>query len=399
MAERWAAATAAASPPRTAATRAPRPDRRLRIGYVSGDFRNHAVANFLLPVLEAHDRAAVEVLAYSANAASDAITARFRALADRWVDAFALDDAALTARVAADGVDVLVDLAGHTRHERLAAFRARPAPVQLTWIGFAATTGLDCFDARVTDALADPPGLTEAHFTEPLERLAPGFLAYRPVEALPSPTPGPAERPMTFGSFASAAKINRRTLRLWARALAAVPGARLLLKPPAADNQLVAEELRRMAHEAGIAPERLELRRPVADWKDQFAAYADIDAVLDTAPYAGTTTTCEALWMGVPVATLAGATHASRVGASLLTRAGLAELVAPDEDGFVAVARVLAAAADRRRAWRDGLRAQVAGSALGDPVAVTRAFEALCRRLRRDRGDGAEGLGVPAQIA
>ena len=360
-----------------------RPQGRLRIGYVSPDFCSHSCSYFLVPVLAGHDRAAVEIFAYSDVARPDGVTAAFRNLVPNWRDMAGRSDAAFCACVAADRIDVLVDCAGHTSGNRLAAFAQRPAPVQLTWLGYPDTTGLDCFDARLVDAISDPPGASDAQASEPLERLDGGFLAYMPPPFAPpvGPLPMAARGAPTFGSFNNLPKISDTTVALWADILRAVPAARLVVKAkglaePAAQARLVA----RFAA-AGIAPGRIVATPFDAAIQDHIKRYADIDVALDTTPYNGTTTTCEALWMGVPVVALRGARHAARVGASLLAQIGADDWVAQDGAQFARIAANLVAAPDALAATRAGLRARVAGSRLCDGVRLARGIEKLCVEL------------------
>ena len=384
-ARRWAGSLARLDTPEHS-RRDESPGRQLRVGYCSSDFRFHSVANFLLPILAQHDRTRYEIFAYANVQRPDAVTERIRSICTGWVDATRLGDAELAARIVADRIDILVDLNGHTPGERLEVFRRRPAPLQLTWLGFPGTTGLGCFDARITDAWADPPGLTDAHFTEKLERLARGFLAYRPIIDPPVHAPLPPSSTadvMTFGCFNNAAKIGKSALALWAQTLAAVPNARLVLKAHQLEDRLVADDLRRLVREAGIRADKVDLLPPVGAYTQHLRAYDGIDIALDSFPYHGTTTTCEALLMGVPVVTLAGTTHASRVGVSLLTRLGRPEFVADNEADFIAICRKLASDAKGLEELRRGLRTQLLSSALYDAASVTRDLEALFRRLWR----------------
>ncbi|MEI7609994.1 MAG: tetratricopeptide repeat protein, partial [Rhodospirillaceae bacterium] len=349
------------APPRPPAP--PLVGRRLRLGYVSPDFREHSVAQFLAPVLAAHDRAAVEVFCYAEVMAPDAVTARLQGLAEHWRSSVGLSDAALAERIRADGIDVLIDLAGHTAHNRLGAFALRPAPVQATWLGYPNTTGLPSMDYRLVDAVTDPEGEApegEADIlaTETLIRLPGGFLCYGPPEHAPEPAPPPCLDTgfVTFGSFNTPAKLSESTVALWSELLLALPSARLLLKGQAlADAATVALVQERFARH-GVAAGRIEAVARIADAAGHLGAYARIDIALDPTPYNGTTTSCEALWMGVPVVTLAGDRHAGRVGASLLSRLGLAELIASDRSGFVGVAAALAADPARLADLRAGLR-------------------------------------------
>ncbi len=388
VARRWAELTRQGTGHVQRAQGAGDPDQRLRVGYCSGDFRFHAVANFLMPILAQHDRSEFEIFAYSNVDRPDPVTERIRSLCAGWVDISGLGDDDAAARVAADRIDILVDLSGFTSGERLEIFRRRPAPVQLTWLGFPGTTGLDCFDARITDAWADPPDLTDAHFTETLVRLPGGFIAYRPISAPPAHAlvpPCSASGVVTFGSFNTAAKIGASALRLWAKVLDAVPNSRLVLKAFQYEDPLVVEDLRRLVRAAGIPAARVELLAPIADHATHLSAYDGIDIALDSFPYHGTTTTCEALLMGVPVVTLAGTTHASRVGVSLLTRLGRPDFIARDEYEFVAICARLADDAPGLAVLRRSLRGELMASALCDAASVTRDLEAVFRTLWRSR--------------
>ena len=320
------------------------PDRRLRIGYVSADFRHHPVASFLAPLLAHHDHERFEVWCFSDVARPEAVTERFRSLADRWVGIAGAPDAAVADRIRAAAIDILIDLAGHTSGGRLGVFAREPAPVQVTWLGYPSTTGLPTIDWRLVDAVTDPPGEADALASERLERLDGGFLCYEPPADAPDPGPPPsvAKGHVTFGSFNFASKLSDRCLDAWARVLAAVPGARLMLKGGfVADEGTRARVLSRLAA-GGIGAERVDLLGWTASHAEHLALYGNLDIALDPFPYNGATTTCEALWMGAPVVTLAGGAHAGRVGASLLTRVGLEALIADDVEAYVAIAVGLA---------------------------------------------------------
>lgn len=353
------------------------PGRRLRVGYVSPDLRLHSVAFFVEPLLAAHDRSRFEVFCYADVARPDAVTARLSTLVGQgWRDACALGDEALAHKVRADRIDLLVDLAGHTAHHRLGVFARRPAPVQLTWLGYPATTGLRAMDFRLVDAWSDPPGSEDA-CAERLLRVEGGFLCYRPPDDAPEVAPAPcgAAGPVTIGSFNQLAKHGPETVALWARVLAAVPGSRLLLKARGLGDAGVRAGLAARFAACGVDPSRLEALDALPDQRAHLAAYGRVDLALDTVPYNGTTTTCEALWMGVPVVAVAGDRHAARVGQSLLRAAGLAELVAGTEEEFVAKAAALAADRPRLAALRAGLRGRLRASRLTDGAAFAAAFE------------------------
>ena len=358
------------------------PDRRLRIGYVSGDLYTHPVAQFLLPLLARHDPQAVEVFCYAELERTDAITEQIRRFAAGWRETNALDDAALAAQFRADRIDILIDIAGHTARNRLQALAVKSAPVTATWLGYPTTTGLRSIDWRITDAIADPPGAEDFH-TERLWRLPDGFLCYAPQVPTPPVAPPPSAQSgaVTFGSFNTPMKLSAATVESWAAILRAVPASRLLLKAGLFNDAGLCETTRARFVEQGIAPERILLRGFIADPAGHLASYAAIDIGLDPFPYNGTTTTCEALWMGVPVVTLIGDRHAGRVGLDLLSRIGLSELAAPDVEAYIALAVALGEDAARRAQLRAGLRQRMLASPLCDPTRFARSFEAALRQM------------------
>jgi predicted O-linked N-acetylglucosamine transferase (SPINDLY family) len=379
----WGAREAARVRPATAHPNDRDPDRRLRIGYVSGDFKGHAVSYFLAPLLAAHDHDAVEVCCYSEFDRRDAVTERFMALADRWRDTPGQSDAAVAEMIAADQIDILVDLAGHTAGHRLGVFARKPAPVQVSWLGYPATTGLPTLDYRLVDAVTDPPGPADALATETLIRLEDGFLCYEPAPDAPDPGPPPglANGFVTFGSFNNQTKLSPTALKTWARLLKAVPTARLLFKGGFVIDPGARERVSAAFEAEGVAPDRLILHGFTGTPAEHLAVYNQIDMALDPFPYNGTTTTCETLWMGVPVVTLAGQAHAGRVGASLLSLVGLEDLIAEDLDGYIRIATALAADPDRLTDLRRTLRPRMAASPLCDAPAFARKMEAAYRAL------------------
>jgi protein O-GlcNAc transferase len=350
--------------------------RRLKVGYVSPDFRGHSVAYFLEPLLRNHDHNEIEVFCYAEVSAPDTWTKRFEGLADHWVVTVAMSDEALAERVRRDGIDILVDLAGHTANNRLPVFARKPAPIQVTWLGYPNTTGLTAIDYRLVDAVTDPDPEADVFASETLVRLAGAFFCYGGSDDAPAPGPAPsvAAGAVTFGSFNSPAKMSGATLDAWALVLGRLPQARLLLKgKPFADAATRALYLDRLA-ERGVAPERVEL----AGWmpnQAHLALYDHIDIALDPFPYNGTTTTCEALWSGVPVVTLRGDRHAGRVGASLLTQIGLTDLIADSVGAYVETAVALAGDPARLSELRRSLRPRVAASPLCDAQAFARKVE------------------------
>jgi predicted O-linked N-acetylglucosamine transferase (SPINDLY family) len=359
-------------------------ERPLRVGYVSADFCAHPVGYFILPVLAAHDRARVAVHCFSGRLVEDDVSARLRGHAAAWRSTVGVDDAALAAQIRADGIDILVDLGGHTAGNRLGAFARKPAPIQVTWLGYPATTGLRAIDYRLSDAFADPAD-ADRQSVEALVRLPGGFHCYVPADAAPdvAPAPARAQGVVTFGSFNNLSKVNARVIAAWGRVLAAVAGSRLLVKArPLADPDTRARYQALFA-QAGVAPERVSLIATATSWRDHMAQYGQVDIALDTFPYNGTTTTCDALWMGVPVITLRGDRHAGRVGVSLLSHVGLPELIADTLDDYVAKAAALAGDLDRLAALRTGLRPRLVAAPIGDPQRFTRALEDAYREMWR----------------
>jgi predicted O-linked N-acetylglucosamine transferase (SPINDLY family) len=349
------------------------------VGYVSPDFLLHSCSFFFEALLEHHDRSKVETICYSNAARGDAVTERLRRLADGWRDIAAMDDAAAARLIAReDRPDILVDLAGHTSGNRLALLARPLAPVAATWLGYPNTTGLPSIGYRLTDAVADPPGPADRLFTERLVRLDGGFLAYRPHPEMPEPAPrDPQAGPTVFGCFNNHLKISSGTIALWSAILAQVPESRLVLRSRPLGDPGVAAALRRRFEAAGVASDRLRILPYRATVRAGLEDYAAIDVALDPTPYNGTTTTCEALWMGVPVVTLAGDRHAARVGASILTHAGLADLVAATPADYVQIASSLAADRARLADDRRTLRPRMAASPVADGRRLAGGIEAF----------------------
>jgi protein O-GlcNAc transferase len=359
------------------------PHKRLKIGYVSADFRAHSVAYFIEPILARHDHDQVEVYCYYTGAMDDTVTQRLAKLADHWITARGLSDAMLAERVRSDDIDILVDLAGHTGGNKLLVFARKPAPIQITWIGYLGTTGLRSMDYRMTDVIADPPGSGDDAHSERLIRLPRTCLCYRPPSDAPpvAALPALANGFVTFGSFNAPAKHNSRVLDVWASILRAVPGSRLLLKGRGLDRGKLRSGTLAVFEKAGIATERVRLQSYDSDVNDHLSRYAEIDIGLDPFPYNGVTTTCEALWMGVPVVGLRGNRHSARMCASLLTNAGLAQCVAETCADYEALAKALAYDLPRLVALRRGLRDGVRQSALTDERGVARDVEAAFRAV------------------
>ena len=350
------------------------PSTRLRVGFVSGDLRSHPVGYFLEAALVHWDATRMDAIAYSNNRDEDALTARLRAHFVAWRDIASLDDDAARRMIQADGIDVLVDLSGHTPGNRLTLFARRTAPVQITWLGYWASTGVPAMDYLLADRISLPEseqrGYTETIRYLPDTRLcfmAPTGSNVPPVSELPALSAGR----ITFGSFQRLAKLDDAVLRLWARVLRAIPGARLRLQSAQMSDTEARELLLRRLAAAEIESPRVSMIGPMAR-SDYLAAHAEVDMILDTFPHSGATTTCEALWMGVPTLTLAGQTLLARQGASLLTSAGLPEWIAASEDEFVGLA--VAQAGDVHALAR--LRATLRETLLKTPLLDVRGFSA-----------------------
>ena len=342
------------------------PDRPLKVGFVSADLVHHAVAYFFESLLESPPPD-WEIHCYFNGASGDAVTERIRSRVARWSSVVDLSDDVLVQRITADKIDILVDLHGHTAQNRLPVFARRPAPVQMTWLGYPNTTGLTAVDYRITDGISDPAGcgVDELH-SEKLLRLAGPFLCYRPPIEAPAVSEAPSLKrgSVTFGSFNHSAKLNADVISLWARVLHACPRSRLYLRAHVFKDPGVSDEFRSRFAANGISADRLVLSGDRLSVREHLAEYSEVDVALDPFPYNGTTTTCEALWMGVPVVTLRGHAHAGRVGASLLTHLGRPGWIAVSVDQYVATAVALASQPSQLQAIRAGLRNEFARSPL-----------------------------------
>lgn len=374
------------------------PCRRLRVGYVSNDFMDHVISYFLLPVLERHDRTCVEVWCYDRTASRDAVSAAFEGAADVWRPACGLSPAQLAARIRADGIDVLVDLKGHFDDSALPTFAHRPAPVQLSWLGYPDSTGLPAVDGWITDAII-AEDLAGQHDAARAVALPQFFMCFRPRPGAPEPGPLPARRKghVTFASFNTFSKVSEPMRAALVRLLAAVPESRLVMT--AVPNGQVREVLLAQFDSGGVDPARVELRS--RDSHDRFLEWhREVDLALDSFPYNGTTTTLHSLWMGVPCVSLAGQAHVSRVGVSILRNLGLEDWIARDEDHWLEIAAQAALQPDRLESLRASLRARMGASALMDENGFVRYLEAAYRDAwRRWCEAGSAGDGVRRMTA
>ncbi|WP_341992770.1 tetratricopeptide repeat protein [Azorhizobium sp. AG788] len=362
------------------------PDRRLRVGYVSPDFCAHSVAFFAEPLIREHDRSRFEVFCYHAATRSDTVTERLKGMADGWRSLAGVDDARAAALIEQERIDILVDLTGHTANNRLTLFARKPAPVQATWLGYPDTTGMRAIDWRLSDAVADPMGEADRLSAERIVRLPHGFHSYRP----PVDVGPPAEPPMganghvTFGSFNNTSKVTGEVVRVWSEILKRVPGSRLIIKSAQMGDGETRQRYLNSFVQHGIDAGRIDLLARIHAADGHLRAYDRIDIALDPFPYNGTTTTCEALWMGVPVVTVAGNTHVSRVGASLLTHCGLTDLIAADEAGYIATAVDLAGDPERLSVLRQTMRDRLNAAPLTDYRGFAHSVEAAYRAMWRD---------------
>ena len=342
------------------------PLRRLKIGYVSPDFRQHSVSFFFLPLIQHHNRQLVEVFCYSDVKSSDDVTGKIMASADEWRPISGLPDEAVAGQVRKDSIDILVDLAGHTAENRLLVFAYKPAPVQITWLGYPDTTGMPVMDYRLTDEIADPVGEADKYHSETLIRLPDGFLCYQPPDDAPHVSQLPACKAggITFGSFNNLPKINEAVIGLWSRLLQQMSDSCLLLKSRQFADDHVRQRFLGLFSANGVASERIRLLPRTPSTAGHLALYHQVDIGLDPFPYNGTTTTCEALWMGVPVITLRGNRHAGRVGTSILTRVGLEDLIAESEAQYVEIGIELAKDLDGLKKLRAEMRPRMQASPL-----------------------------------
>jgi protein O-GlcNAc transferase len=361
--------------------------RRLRIGYVSPDFRKHPVACFVEPVLEAHSHEQFEVFCYSDVRMPDHVTKRLQGYVSTWRDITGMPDERVVELIRQDEIDILVDLAGHTANNRLLVFARKPVPIQVSWIGYPNTTGLSAIDYRIVDRYTDPPGLTDRFCTEKLLRMPDSFLCYLPNKDSPAVGDLPALKSghVTFGSFNYFPKVSRETVAVWTAILKVLPDSRLIMKT----RNFADSGARRCAMDMfirhGIAPERFKLLSMETSFEEHLNTYNRIDIALDTFPYNGTTTTCEALWMGVPVITFGGTVHASRVGMSILTNIGLPELVTRTPDEYLAAAMKLADDLQKLASIREGMRERMELSPLLNVKRFTANLESCYKQMWQKR--------------
>ena len=362
------------------------PDRKLRIGYLAVDFQKHLGGYFIKPLLDLYDRSQFEIYLYHlpilGKLRTDETTDHLRRQATAYRPISDPNDEELSKRIRADGIDIMVDLCGHTPGNRLMAFARKPAPVQVTWLGYADTTGMSAIDYRVVDEISDPPNESEALVTEKLVWMQGGFLGLAPSPDAPpvGELPVLSNRHVTFGSFQIIQKHSDEVLALWAKILSQVPESRLLLKTLYFDREYNRVIFRDRLAALGVSTERIEL---IGSTEGHLEYYNKLDIALDTFPYNGTISTCDALWMGVPVVTLYGDRHVARVGGSILTHAGLGDLVAKTQADYLRIAVALANDLPRLAALRRSMRHRLSHSPLCDTARLTRSMEIAYRAMWR----------------
>lgn len=356
------------------------PSRRLRVGFVSADLNNHAVASFITPVLENLKHApGLELLAYSNSPRNDEVTQHLRTLMNAWHQIDHLSHEDLAQQIISDGIDILIDLSGHTGHNRLLTFARKPAPLQLSWIGYPGTTGLQAMDYYLTDRYFSPAGLLDDQFTEKLLRL-PACAPFLPSPLAPPISPAPASEHgyITFGSFNRPNKLSRDVIARWSKLLLAVPDARMVLAGMPSVH--ISNKLRAWFASEGIEAERLSFYART-DMADYLALHRLVDVCLDTAPYAGGTTTFHALWMGVPTLTMTGSTLPSRVGATILEQAELHEFIAHDDADFIQKGKLISSNIAHLAALRFGMRTRMNNSPIGQPALIAAGLDDALRSI------------------
>jgi len=358
------------------------PERRLRVGYVSGDFNFHPVAFFTIPLFKRHDRSACEIFCYWTGDTVDDFTRQVQTHADVWRDVASMSDAGLAETINRDAIDILVDLSGHSGFFRLAVFAQQPAPVQVTWLGYLCTTGMTRIQYRFCDRHTDPPGMTDRFHTETLVRLPNTQWCYRPVVSIDCSEAPPLKRNgfITFGSFSNVLKLSPTSRRLWVEILTRLPDSRIAFA--GVPQGPIRDGLIRDFEKAGIAAGRIATL-PRMGYADYLRSFNDVDVSLDTTPYSGGTTTCDALWMGVPVITVPGTRSISRSTTSILATLGLSDWIATSPEDYVRLAVRCTEDRESIAELRRTLRGRMRASPLVDELQFARDVEDAYRRMWR----------------
>lgn len=357
---------------------------RIRVGYVSADFKKHPVTFFAKPLIENHNREKFEIFGYGNVSKCDIITEKMSGVFDNYRNIFGKSDDEVADLIIEDRIDILVDLGGHTTEDRMLVFARRPAPIQVTYLGYPDTTGLETMDYRFTDSLAETEDCADYHTEKPV--FLPGtFLCYNPYKGIGEVSQLSALESgyVTFGSFNNSLKLNPIIVGLWSKVLVGVKGSRMIIKIKGGDDENVRGYLYKMFEDGGVSSDRVEIIAHVTD-SEHFELYSRIDIALDSYPYHGTTTTCEAMWMGVPVVSLVGEHHMSRVGNSLLTRVGLEYFATKTEEEFVKKAVALAVNVESLGKIRQSLRRRMALSGLCDGPGFARKVEDAYEQMVAD---------------
>lgn len=362
------------------------PQRQLKIGYVSQDFRKHSVAYFIEPILAHHDPRQVEIYCYYNNFQPlDETTERLQQYTAGWRNCLELSDEALAEQIREDKIDILVDLTGHTGYNRLLVFARQPAPVQVTYLGYSNTTGLTAIDYRLTDGYADPEGIADPFSSETLVRMPHSYFCYSPADetlsAPLSPLPALTNNYLTFGSFNNCAKLSPEILNWWGQLLTTLPDAKLLVKSKSLEDTSTRQALQDHFARYGITLDRLILTGFAQGMNDHLRVYSQVDIALDSFPYNGATTTCESLWMGIPVVTLVGETHVARMGLSILSTVGLTELIATTPEEYLNICINLANQKEHLQRLRATMRERLQASPLMDAASFTHHLETVYRAM------------------
>ena len=359
------------------------PSRKIRIGYISPDFRTHSVAYFIEPVIKNHDKKCFSIFCYYNHHLYDNTTKAIKEACDNFRDTANLDDNQLVNVIKNDRIDILVDLAGYTGNNRASVLAYQPAPLQVSWLGYPNTSGLSSINYRITDEIADPAGLSDKIHTEKLIRLQDGFLCYKPPQDAPlvARSPHKANGYITFGSFNNLAKTNPDVLEAWATIMSNVKDSNLMLKCAGLNNTIAASDIVSFFETKGINAGRIHTFGNTPSRHEHLEKYSKIDIALDPFPYCGTTTTCEALWMGVPVVTLEGLVHRARVGSSLLNQIGLNELVGESTNQYMEIAIKLAAQPKKINSIRESLRDRMTRSSLTNAKEFTSKLESAYKLI------------------
>ncbi len=368
----------------------------MRIGYISPDFKKHVVSYFFEPLLDEHNRDAVEVYGYGNIDRLDSTTSRLQKKFDCYRNIWDVNDDAVARIIEQDKIDILIDLAGHTRNNRLLVLARKPAPVQVTYLGYCDTTGMEAVDYLLTDCITAPPE-SQKYYTEQLTYLPGGYFCYTPPENAPVVTPPPAAKKgyVTFGTFTNNRRLNRRVLEVWTEILKLTPNSRLLLGFRGGDDEKVQEHYLSQFEECGVSRERIEISGGKAP-SEYIKQYNDVDIVFDTFPGNGGTTTCEALWMGVPVISLIDKHQNGRVGLSILSRLDMQCFAAATPAEYVAKAVALANKPESLMEMRASMRSRMAESSLCDRKRLARDVETAYRQMWRQWCRG-RGVSVPIE--